>query len=108
MTATLHEAECIVLRHLAGAEKRARPRFGGTVVVFGDGPEVKAEILNSMLGCSPPLISVTGVYPVGSSVAIRHDYELTEAGRIALGHCDEVRADRSVTLSDEEFGLESN
>ena len=107
MTATLHEAECIVLRHLAGGEKRAQLPFNG-IVVFDDGPEVKAEVLDYMRGCSPPLISLTGVYPVGSSVAIRHDYELTEAGRIALGHCDEVKADRSVTLSDEEFGLESN
>ena len=107
MTATLHEAECIVLRHLADGEKRARPRSDG-IVVFDDGPEVKAEVLDYMRGCSPPLISVTGVYPVGSSVAIRHDYELTEGGRIALGHCDEVKADGSVTLSDEELGIQLN
>ncbi len=107
MTATLHEAECIVLRYLAGREKRARPRSDG-IVVFDDGPEVKAEVLDYIRACSPPLISVTGVYPVGSSVAIRHDYELTEGGRIALGHCDEVKADGSVTLSDEELGIQLN
>ena len=107
MTATLHEAECIVLRHLAGGEKRARARSDG-IVVFDDGPEVEAEVLDYMRACSPPLIFVTGVYPVGSSVAIRDDYELTEGGRIALGHCDEVNADRSVTLSDEELGIQLN
>ncbi len=107
MTATLNEPECEILRHLAGGERSAQPPSDG-IVVFDDGPEVRAEVLDYMQACSPPLISVTGVYRDGSSIAIRHDYELTEGGRIALGYCDEVETDRSVTLSDEELGIQLN
>lgn len=106
MSATLNEAECVVLRHLAGGEKRAHPPSDG-VVPFDDGPAVRVRVLDYMRACGPPLISVTGVYPSGSSVAIRNDYKLTDAGRIALGRCDEVELGRSVTLSGEDLGIEA-
>ena len=107
MTATLEEPECVVLQHLADGEKSARLPCDG-IVAFENGPEVPVKVLTYMEhGCTPPLISVTGIYPPESSTPIHHGYELTAAGRIALSRCDEVRADRSVTLSDEELSVES-